>query len=137
MKVSHKPDSYSLVRLLIESDGEYTISVSQKDQRCCLRDSGYEYSYCRIILVKIDVEKTDADNDGDNLEIDYIKGDASWNRDTHLEISNLKKGEYYVYVEMDWDKNTNDIDFTVTCYGSSKSNFTRDEKSSYKKELVL
>ena len=87
--------------------------------------------------MKIDVEKTDADNDGDNLEVDYIKGDGSWNRDTHLEISNLKKGEYYVYVEMEWNKNTHETDFAVTCYGISKSNFTRDEKSYYAKELVL
>jgi len=49
----------------------------------------------------------------------------------------LKKGEYYVYVELDWNKNTEDTKFCVTCYGASNSAFVRDEKDLYTKEMVL
>ena len=49
----------------------------------------------------------------------------------------MKKGEYYVYVEIDWNKNTTDTNFVVTCYGSSKSKFSKDEKSFYTKEFIL
>jgi hypothetical protein len=60
------------MRLIIEDDGEHAISVSQKDERCYQRGSEYEYSNCRVILMKIDLEKTDIDEDGDNLEVEYI-----------------------------------------------------------------
>ena len=60
------------MRLIIEADGEHCISVAQKDERCYLRDTQYEYSNCRVILMKIDLDKTDADEDGDNLEVEYI-----------------------------------------------------------------
>ena len=87
--------------------------------------------------MKIDIDKTDVDEDGDNLEVDYIKGDQSWDRDTHLECPMLKKGEYYVYVELDWNKNTEDTKFCATCYGASNSAFVRDEKALFTKEMVL
>ena len=39
MKVSQERGSYSLMRLMVSQDGEYTISVSQKDERCFDRHS--------------------------------------------------------------------------------------------------
>ena len=87
--------------------------------------------------MKIDVDKTDIDEDGDNLEVDFLKGDQSWERETHLEFENLKKGEYYVYVELDWDAKVHDTNFTVTCYGKSNSAFVRDEKALFSKQDVL
>jgi len=48
--------------------------------------------------MKIDIDKTHVDEDGDNLEVDYIASTQGWDRDTHIEIENLKKGEYYVFV---------------------------------------
>jgi hypothetical protein len=100
-------------------------------------NSDYEYSNCRMILMKIDLDKTDIDDDGDNLEVDYIKGDQGDDRDLHLECDNLKKGEYYVYVEMDWNPSTEDTKFCVTCYGHSNSAFVRDEKELFDKTMVL
>jgi hypothetical protein len=94
------------MRLIIAEDGQHTVSVAQKDARCFKRGVEYEYSNCRMIIMKIDVEKTDVDEDGDNLEVEYIAGTQSWDRETHIEIDNMKKGEYYVFVEMDWNKNT-------------------------------
>jgi len=134
---SHKRGSFALLRLLLDSDGEHTVSVAQKDARCFSRDAEYEYANCRVVLMKIDTEKTDVDEDGDNLEVDYIKGDSSWDRDTHLECPMLRKGEYYVYVELDWTEKSVENSFTVTCYGASKSTFLRDEKALYSQEMVL
>ena len=102
-----------------------------------MRGVEYDYSNCRIMLLKIDTDKTDIDNDGDNLEIDYVAGTQSWDRDTHIEVDDLEKGEYYVYVELDWNENTTETNFVATCYGCSKSVYTRNEKALYPKELVL
>lgn len=102
-----------------------------------MRGSEYEYSNCRVVLMKIDLDKTDIDEDGDNLEVEYIAGMQSWDRETHIENENLTKGEYYVFVQMDWNANTDETNFVVTCYGSSNSTFLRDEKALYTKEQVL
>ena len=64
--------------------------------------------------MKIDLERNDIDNDGDNLEVDYVAGTCSQNRDTHLEV-NLEEGEYYVYCELDWC--ADETSFVVTTYG--------------------
>lgn len=134
---SHKRGSFALMRLIVDVDGEHTISVAQKDQRCFNRGVDYEYAYCRMILMQIDLEKTDIDDDGDNLEVQYILGDASWDRDTHLECQMLRRGEYYVYVELDWTEKSVENSFVVTCYGASRSTFLRDEKMLFTKEQVL
>jgi len=137
MEGSHKPGSYALIRLVVEEEGEHCISVAQKDERCYRRSHGYEYSNCRIAVMKIDLEKSDIDEDGDNLEVDYLRGTQSWDRDTHLEFPDLKKGEYYIYVELDWHKNTTETSFCVTCYGQSNTTFLRDEKALFSKEMIL
>lgn len=49
----------------------------------------------------------------------------------------LRRGEYYVYVEIDWAETTSENQFAVTCYGSSNSAFLRDEKILFSKEMVL
>ena len=58
---------------------------------------------------------------------------SGWDRDSHIEFSHLKRGEYFVYVEMDWAENTEDTEFCITCYGQSKTFFLRDEKSIFDK----
>jgi hypothetical protein len=63
------------MRLVVPQDGEHCISVAQKDARCFLRGTDYEYSNCRVIVMKIDLDKTDYFDDGDNLDVVYIKGD--------------------------------------------------------------
>lgn len=64
-------------------------------------------------------------------------GDAGWERDTHLECSMLRRGEYYVYIELDFTENSIENSFAVTCYGASNSTFLRDEKMLFSKEMVL
>lgn len=91
------------MRLVVPQDGEHCIAVSQKDIRCHLRGTDYEYSNCRVIVMKIDLDKTDIFDDGDNLDVIYVKGDQGMDRDTNIEIGFLMRGEYYVYVEFDWN----------------------------------
>lgn len=49
----------------------------------------------------------------------------------------LQKGEYYVYVELDWTESSIENNFAVTCYGASNSTFLRDEKMLFTKQMVL
>ena len=126
-------NQFSLLRLYLTDAGEHTISVSQKDERCFGRHSDYEYSNCRLIVFKIEKDSDTLDN----LEIKYLQGTASFDRETHIIFETLDKGEYYVYVEMDWNETTEDTDFVVTCYGASKSFYLRDEKSLFTKADFL
>ena len=85
-ETSHKPGKFSLVRFKVHSDGPATISVTQKDKRCFPRGSDYKYSYVKMILAKIDLENTNIHEDGDKVELEYIKGNKSASRDTHVEL---------------------------------------------------
>ena len=58
-----------------------------------------------------------------------MQGTSGWDRETFCRFDNLEKGEYLVYVEMDWNEKTEDLDFCITCYGASKTFYLRDEKS--------
>lgn len=82
--------------------------------------------------------KIEKDSDKlEELEIKYLLGTSSFERETHHIFENLEKGEYYVYVEMDWNETTEDTDMCVTCYGASKSFFLRDEKNLFNKTDFL
>mmetsp|Transcript_5690 Transcript_5690/g.9022 ORF Transcript_5690/g.9022 Transcript_5690/m.9022 type:complete len:264 (+) Transcript_5690:873-1664(+) len=133
MKANHTTDSYSLMRLKVSGDGEHTITVNQTDERCFSRDSSYDYSYCRLVIFKIE---EDADN-LDEIKMSYVRGVSGWDRETHAMFDSLEHGDYYLYVEMDWGKDTEDTEFCVSCYGVSKSFFLRDEKSLFDKHAFL
>ena len=133
MKASHNRGSYSLMRLIVFHEGEHTISVSQKDERCFNRHSNYDYSNCRIIVLKIE-------EDSDNIEglnIRYMQGAQGWDRESHAHFAHLPRGEYFVYVELDWNDSTQDTEFCVTCYGASRTFFLRDEKSLFEQTKLL
>ena len=117
------------MRLIVSKDGEHTISVSQQDVRCFSRHSDYDYSNCRMILTKIE---KDADTI-EELELKYITSKSGWDRETHITLDNLERGEYLVYIEMDWDETTEDLEFCSTCYGASRTFYLRDEKSLFPK----
>lgn len=121
------------MRLVISNNGEHTVSTSQTDERCFNRNSKYEYSYCRMILAKIikDSDKVE------ELDLKYVKAASGWDRETHIVMESLEKGDYFVFVELDWNESTEDTEFCSTCYGASKSFFLRDEKSLYNKNDIL
>jgi hypothetical protein len=57
------------------------------------RDSNYEYSNCRIIVVKL------KDKGNIHGEYHYIKGKQGRKiRDTYVNCGNLSKGEYLIFV---------------------------------------
>ena len=66
-----------------------------------------------------------------------MKGSQGWDRESHAHFENLPKGEYFVYVELDWNENTLDTEFCVTCYGASRTFFLRDEKSLFDQTKIL
>ena len=49
----------------------------------------------------------------------------------------MPRGEYFVYVELDWNDSTQDTEFCVTCYGASRTFFLRDEKSLFEQTKLL
>ena len=86
-----------------------------------------------MILAKIE---KDADTIED-IELTYVKGGSGWDRESHLFFENLKKGDYYLFVEMDWDENTEDTEFCATAYGAARTFYLRDEKTLFNKEDLL
>ena len=63
----------------IKTAGHHTVSVSQKDERCFHRNSGYEYNNCRFIIMKI--------NNSQNLTsgVTFISGTKGYqDRDTYI-----------------------------------------------------
>jgi hypothetical protein len=123
MKATQNRGAYSLMRLVVSNSGEHTISISQTDERCFNRHTEYDYSNCRVLISKIE---KDGDSIAD-LDLKYIKATAAQDRETHIHIENLEKGEYLVFIEMDWNEKTEDPEFCVTCYGASRTFFLRDE----------
>ena len=80
MKASHNRDSYSLMRLVVGSDGEHTVSVSQVDERCFNRHSEYDYSYCRMILAKVEKDSDELKD----LELKYVTAQSGQEREVHI-----------------------------------------------------
>ena len=136
IKANHKKESFSLLRLVVPEAGEHTISVAQKDARCYMRGIDYEYSYCRVLLLKIKTDLADLDADSKTLEAELVGREESWERETHVECAHLEKGEYHVLVEMEWNENTHETDFCVTCYGASATTFTGEERALLPKEML-
>jgi len=58
-------------------------------------------------------------------------GAQGFNRDTWKEFLNLKKGEYYIFIEMDWEKNHGVFEMTLSAYGASQVYFLRDENKEH------
>ena len=49
----------------------------------------------------------------------------------------LKRGEYYVFVEVDWIEKVSQTEFILNSYGVGQAFFTRDDKSLYKRQDIL
>lgn len=110
-------------KLKVTTDGPITVSIAQEDKRCMARDSAYDYTFCRMILMKVGNAETPG------CEVTYIAGTKGRKRDLHLEIDHLEAGEYYVFVEFDWANVTpdGDCEFVITTYGEAISEFEGEE----------
>lgn len=106
---------YHLIKLKINIDGEHTFSVSQREKRTQSRMIRYEYSNCRMILMGL------KNNHDIRNGVDFIASTKGYkDRDAYLEVSNLKQGLYYLFVEMEWDATTpngQQNSVSVTSYG--------------------
>ena len=82
-------------------------------------------------------EQEDAESLLENLV--YVQGtQAPESRDTYMECSNLKKGVYFVFVQMDWFTSPNphfeDSQFiAVNCYGKGHTSILSDFSNVYSK----
>ena len=119
--------------MVVSEDGEHTITVNQVDERCYMRNSDYEYSYCRALVCKVEEYSENVDK----LKLKYLKGDTTWRRDLDLTFKDLEKGEYMIFVELDWPETSLNTNFCVSCYGASRAVFLRDENSVFEKADLL
>lgn len=115
-----------ICKVTIDTSGEYTFSVTQKDDRLFKKDSGYSYSTASLFLMNLaDGEKT------------YIDGNANDVRDVYLECS-LEEGEYILYAMVEWKEETKEKSFVITCYGVSEAQIEdmEDEDGFEKDEII-
>ena len=117
--------SEAVFDITIETEGQYTFSVSQKGARMFRADAGYKYSAARLYLAK---------DNGDGT-VTYIKGNKDYGtRDTYLECELLEAGQYFLATEVDWNEETEEQNYVATCYGASGIEFVESELP--KNELV-
>ena len=143
IKAGRKP-GYHLIKMVIEGDGDQTFSVSQKGERMFPRRSEYEYSSCRVLVLR-------SSNGVDLSEgLDYVGGTRGYEeRDTYVECGYTAAGVYYVYVEMDWQTPEaskfvvdgagveEDKFFNVTSYGRGAVRFVADEAHEHDQAELL
>ena len=84
-----------------------------------MQSSNYEYSPVRLILVNCD--------DFTNKACDYIIGKNGKRRDLYID-SNLKKGVYYLFIDIEWHSPKQAQSFALTSYGPSVLKFIQNEK---------
>ena len=137
VKAPIRKDGHYLFQMHIESSGEYTIAISQKDKRCLPLSSTYDYSGVTISVIY--------DSDNDMVDLDYIKGATGYSRETYVEFPNLQKGEYWVLVKIDWneeslDKFGKDLTININNYGWKPAHFhldTDEEKPNFIELMLL
>jgi hypothetical protein len=56
------------VKLVIQQEGQYTITLNQTDERCFERNVEYDYSNCKFVLAKI-LKQND-----EGLDLEYMGG---------------------------------------------------------------
>jgi len=126
------PDDYTLMKVEVPEDGDYTFSVSLRGKRMFPRGASYEYSHARMILMK--------PTNGQDIHggVTYIKGHKSYNtRDSHLECTGLAAGTYYFFVEMEWSPKSGNFKLVTTSYGPKDVEFVSDDYGKYEKSDVL
>ena len=86
--------SYNTVEFEIDEPCEYmTLAISLKNARMFPRNCGYNYSDCRMFLLKVN-------DDGTN---DYKKGVTScYQRECYMIYECLERGKWMLYTEVDW-----------------------------------
>jgi len=118
--------------MTIDTAGNHTISVSQKDQRCVPLEAKYDYTNCKIVVIKLEVPAAAHLDCG----CEYIGGSKGFmDRDAYIELKDIEKGSYLVCVEMELHTNENyeqyGKEICCTSYGPGNTNIVRDEKNKF------
>lgn len=121
----YKRPDFHLTRIKVTRKGMHTIAVSQFGSRLLPRRAPYKYANCIAMLVQ---EHTSNSLSGATLVDAKI---TRQDRDTYIEIPNMEKGYYWLYIDMEWQPETfrwlkKDLSFSVNCYGISEAEFSKD-----------
>lgn len=109
---------------MIQYEGEYYFTLCQKDKRC-FHNKPYKYSPARIIFCQNIFDEGAVDQEFGTFK--YFESSGSANRDTVVHCANLKQGEYFMYVEMDWETDLAENEFVVSSYGVEECIFLCDD----------
>lgn len=124
---------YHLLAINIETQGNRTFAISQRDRSCYPNFPNFKYSSCRFIIVR-------SKNDKDLLAgVEYIDGKLeSFEKNYYIECPNLKKGKYYAFVEFDWEDEVADYEktFTINSYGVDAAVFSDESDTCHKEEFL-
>ena len=113
-------------------EGHQTLALSQEDEKLFPKDSKFQYSNVRMIVMQepLDLVRKPVTSESNTFlssELKFIEGTKGFQeRDTYIELKKLKKGKYYVFVEIDWDSWTQHKkyrNFTLNCYGAGETQF--------------
>ena len=114
---------YHLVKMTTKEKGIQTVAVTQFCERMMQRSSNYKYSLVRFIVFKA----TDPNNLLRGCE--FIKGVGGQKRDEYIELNDLEAGEYFVFVQMEWDESSTCLEkkeISISCYGQGDVTFSNE-----------
>lgn len=132
----YKNSEYHLTRVKVNKKGTHTFAVSQFGQRLLPRRASYKYANAICYLVR---ENTSNSLMGCTLVDAKI---TRQDRDTYLEVPNLDKGYYWLYIDMEWQPDSfrwlkKDLSFSVNSYGAGEVDFSKDVANEFEQVEVL
>ena len=128
VQVDHSAQNWSVFILRLEQDSsELYLNVSQKDQRFFPEGHSYEYSPLKFIFCS-------RDNDEN---VHFIGAKSGKGREVFHRFENLQAGEYCVYVQVNWNEETEDRKACLSFYSQTLLEFSRDETAYYDQEEFL
>ncbi len=117
---------FSFIKLLIQYEGEYYFTICQKDKRC-FHSKPYKYSNARIIFCENKLIDGAENAEKEFGSLRYIESMGTANRDTNIHCQHLTPGEYFIYVEVDWNSDLAQREFVVSSYGVNETIFLEDD----------
>jgi hypothetical protein len=137
-KARYKKSEYSLFRVVTKREGFHTFAVSQYGNRLLPRKADYKYANVVAYLVKENPRCPNSFKDCTLVEASITRQD----RDTYLEVEDLPRGAYWLYVEIEWQPSTHknlksNLSYSVNCYGVGDVDFGEDLAASHDQVDVL
>ena len=86
--------------------GIKSVAVTQFCERMMKRSANYKYSLVRIIVFKA------ADSSNLLRGCEFLKGRGGSRRDEYIELQDLEAGDYFVFVQVEWDESASCLEST-------------------------